>query len=101
MLWVSAVSFKEGFILSQDGGLIVNILKRTASFEDRAAAAGPPLAQSIRLNVPKKTKLYVDQTLRERESGAAMHRAFQMDLSRLRLAAASAYVKVEDWFLFI
>ncbi|KAK1881468.1 Bardet-Biedl syndrome 1 protein [Dissostichus eleginoides] len=77
----------------EDGGLIVNILKRTASFEDRAAAAGPPLAQSVRLNVPKKTKLYVDQTLRERESGAAMHRAFQMDLSRLRLAAASAYVK--------
>ncbi|KAK1881132.1 Bardet-Biedl syndrome 1 protein like [Dissostichus eleginoides] len=77
----------------EDGGLIVNILKRTASFEDRAATAGPPLAQSVRLNVPKKTKLYVDQTLRERESGAAMHRAFQMDLSRLRLAAASAYVK--------
>ncbi|KAI4796513.1 hypothetical protein KUCAC02_026932 [Chaenocephalus aceratus] len=77
----------------EDGGLIVNILKRTASFEDRAAAAGPPLAQSVRLNVPKKTKLYVDQTLRERESGAAMHRAFQMDLSRLRLAAAGAYVK--------
>ncbi|KAF3852995.1 hypothetical protein F7725_013683 [Dissostichus mawsoni] len=42
----------------EDGGLIVNILKRTASFEDRAAAAGPPLAQSVRLNVPKKTKLY-------------------------------------------
>uniref|UniRef100_A0A672FG31 Bardet-Biedl syndrome 1 n=1 Tax=Salarias fasciatus TaxID=181472 RepID=A0A672FG31_SALFA len=75
------------------GGLIVKILKRTAVFDDRDGAPGPPQAQSIRLNVPKKTKLYVDQTLRERESGAAMHRAFQMDLSRLRLAAAKAYVK--------
>uniref|UniRef100_A0A672JCV0 Bardet-Biedl syndrome 1 n=1 Tax=Salarias fasciatus TaxID=181472 RepID=A0A672JCV0_SALFA len=76
------------------GGLIVKILKRTAVFDDRDGAPGPPQAQSIRLNVPKKTKLYVDQTLRvSGESGAAMHRAFQMDLSRLRLAAAKAYVK--------
>ncbi|CAJ1081330.1 Bardet-Biedl syndrome 1 protein [Xyrichtys novacula] len=78
---------------TKGGGLMVKILKRTAAFEDRDNAPGPPLAQSIRLNVPKKTKLYVDQTLRERENGLAMHRAFQMDLSRLRLAAAKAYVK--------
>ncbi|XP_042252634.1 Bardet-Biedl syndrome 1 protein [Thunnus albacares] len=78
---------------TKGGGLMVKILKRTAAFEDRDGAPGPPPAQSIRLNVPKKTKLYVDQTLRERDYGVAMHRAFQMDLSRLRLAAAKAYVK--------
>ncbi|KAK2820185.1 hypothetical protein Q5P01_023144 [Channa striata] len=78
---------------TKGGGLMVKILKRTAGFQDRDSAPGPPLAQSVRLNVPKKTKLYVDQTLRERENGLAMHRAFQMDLSRLRLAAAKAYVK--------
>uniref|UniRef100_A0A667YJI7 BBSome complex member BBS1 n=1 Tax=Myripristis murdjan TaxID=586833 RepID=A0A667YJI7_9TELE len=70
------------------GGLMVKILKRTATFDERDNAPGPPLAQSVRLNVPKKTKLYVDQTLRERENGVAMHRAFQMDLSRLRLASS-------------
>lgn len=75
------------------GGLMMKILKRTAAFDDRDSAPGPPLAQSIRLNVPKKTKLYVDQTLRERENGVEMHRAFQMDLSRVRLSAAKAYVK--------
>uniref|UniRef100_A0A8C7KS45 BBSome complex member BBS1 n=1 Tax=Oncorhynchus kisutch TaxID=8019 RepID=A0A8C7KS45_ONCKI len=78
---------------TKGGGLIVKILKRTAVFDDRDSAPGPPLAQSIRLNIPKKTKLYVDQTMRERENAVAMHRAFQMDLSRLRLAAARAYVK--------
>ncbi|XP_070707825.1 Bardet-Biedl syndrome 1 protein [Pempheris klunzingeri] len=78
---------------TKGGGLMVKILKRTAAFDDKDSAPGPPLAQSVRLNVPKKTKLYVDQTLRERENGVAMHSAFQMDLSRLRLAAASAYVK--------
>lgn len=81
-------------VATRGGGLMMKILKRTAAFEDRDSAPGPPVAQSVRLNVPKKTKLYVDQTLRERENGLAMHRAFQMDLSRLRLAAAKAYVKV-------
>ncbi|KAG9338211.1 hypothetical protein JZ751_026964 [Albula glossodonta] len=78
---------------TKGGGLMVKILKRTAVFEDRDTAPGPPLAQSIRLNIPKKTKLYVDQTMRERENAVAMHRAFQMDLSRLRLAVARAYVQ--------
>uniref|UniRef100_A0A3P8UTG5 BBSome complex member BBS1 n=1 Tax=Cynoglossus semilaevis TaxID=244447 RepID=A0A3P8UTG5_CYNSE len=78
---------------TKGGGLMVKILKRTAIFDDRDGTPGPPLAQSVRLNVPKKTKLYVDQTLRERENGVAMHRAFYMDLSRMRLAAAKAYVK--------
>ncbi|XP_071770695.2 BBSome complex member BBS1 [Centroberyx gerrardi] len=97
---VSGVCFgrygrEDGTLLmtTKGGGLIVKILKRTAAFDDRDSAPGPPPAQSVRLNVPKKTKLYVDQTLRERENGVAMHRAFQMDLSRLRLAAAKAYVK--------
>ena len=30
--------------------------------------------QTIKLNIPKKTKLFVDQTLRERESATTMHR---------------------------
>ncbi|KAM8889205.1 BBSome complex member BBS1 isoform 1-T2 [Synchiropus picturatus] len=77
---------------TKGGGLIVKILKRTAVFEERDSAPGPPLAQSVRLSVPKKTKLYVDQTLRERENAVVMHRAFQMDLTRLRLAVAKAYV---------
>lgn len=30
--------------------------------------AGPPDAQNKKLDVPKKTKLYVDQTTRERDN---------------------------------
>lgn len=50
----------------------MKILKRTAVFDDKDSAPGPPIAQSIRLNVPKKTKLYVDQTLRERENAVGL-----------------------------
>ena len=50
--------------------------------------------QDIPLNVPKKTKLYVEQTQREREQAIDMHRIFQRDLCKLRLSTARAYVKV-------
>ena len=50
------------------GGLIIKILKRTANFEEKDISAGPPASQNQKLNVPKKTKLFVDQTMREREN---------------------------------
>ena len=53
------------------GGLLIKILKRTATFEERDLSVGPPAAQNVKLNVPKKTKLFVDQTLRERENGVS------------------------------
>jgi hypothetical protein len=46
------------------------------------------------VQVPKKTRLYVEQTQREREQAADMHRIFQRDLARLRLTTARAYVKI-------
>uniref|UniRef100_A0A2I3GZH0 BBSome complex member BBS1 n=1 Tax=Nomascus leucogenys TaxID=61853 RepID=A0A2I3GZH0_NOMLE len=78
---------------TRGGGLIIKILKRTAVFAEGGTEVGPPPAQAMKLNVPRKTRLYVDQTLREREAGTAMHRAFQTDLYLLRLRAARAYLQ--------
>lgn len=58
------------------------------------SATGPPPEQDVPLQVPKKTRLYVEQTQREREHAVDMHRTFQRDLCKLRLSAARAYVKV-------
>jgi hypothetical protein len=44
--------------------------------------------------IPKTTRLSLQQAQREREQGVAMHRSFQRDLVKTRLAAARAYVKV-------
>lgn len=54
---------------SLGGGLIIKILKRTAVFVEGGGELGPPPAQATKLSVPRKTRLYVDQTLREREAG--------------------------------
>ncbi|KAK1335590.1 hypothetical protein QTO34_003382 [Cnephaeus nilssonii] len=54
---------------TRGGGLIIKILKRTAVFVEGGGELGPPPAQATKLSVPRKTRLYVDQTLREREAG--------------------------------
>ena len=46
-----------------------------------------------KLNIPKKTKLFVEQSSRERENGTLMHRVFQHDLFLLRLNTARSFVR--------
>jgi len=58
-------------LLFAGGGLIVKMLKRTAQFDQKSwTVAGPPAAQNVKLDIPKKTKLFLDQTVREREAGS-------------------------------
>uniref|UniRef100_A0A7S0XEZ2 Bardet-Biedl syndrome 1 N-terminal domain-containing protein n=1 Tax=Chromulina nebulosa TaxID=96789 RepID=A0A7S0XEZ2_9STRA len=75
------------------GSITVKIWKRSADIDNFNPPSGPPPEQDIPLPIPKKTKLYVDQTQRERDQAPSMHRAFHKDLCRLRLETARAYVK--------
>merc|ERR1719382_1989672 len=78
----------------KSGALMVKILQRNANLEVSSTTPGPPPEQDIPLDVPKKTKLYVEQTSREREQAIDMHRTFQRDLCKLRLSTAKAYVNL-------
>ncbi|CEL99367.1 unnamed protein product [Vitrella brassicaformis CCMP3155] len=87
----------------KSGAILVKILSRTSTLEParsgsslsdgEEATGGPvPAEQDVPLNIPKKTRLYVEQMDRERQSAVHMHRTFQRDLCRLRLKTARAYV---------
>eukprot|EP00762_Andalucia_godoyi_P003668 ANDGO_00627.mRNA.1 Bardet-Biedl syndrome 1 protein homolog len=80
-------------LLGRSGSLYIKILPRKAQL-DIKADVGPPPEQDIPLALPKKTKLYVDQTHREREFSLDMHRIFQRDLCRIRLTTVRAYAKM-------
>lgn len=55
-------------MVTQNGSLIVKILKRTAKFvELDTGTSSTAINTFARLVIPKKTKLFVDQTMRERE----------------------------------
>ncbi|XP_076805995.1 BBSome complex member BBS1-like [Clavelina lepadiformis] len=75
------------------GALQVMILKRTAEYADHSSHKGPPMSQKMKLNIPKKTQLFVDQTVRERENGTKMFQNFQHDLQLMRLSVAQTYLK--------
>lgn len=82
-------------LITIDGSLIVKILKRTAFFNmnnnDKNAIenhSNPPPAGN--LQIPKKSKVFVEQMTRERDNAPAIYTNFQAELWRLRLTAARA-----------
>lgn len=78
------------------GAITIKIMRRSADMDSAGGfsiATGPPPEQDVPLQIPKKTKLFVEQTQREREQAPDIHRAFQRDLCKMRLETARAYVK--------
>lgn len=82
-------------LLHTSGALAVKMLKRTAKLDPaKAPVPGPPREQDVPLAIPKKTKLYVELTQRERDNAVDMHRAFQHSLCKLRLVTARSYLRL-------
>ena len=68
--------------IGRNGSLTLKMMSRQADLEKSNIEAGPPPEQDIPLKVPKKTKLYVEQSEREVANAVSMHRTFQRDLCR-------------------
>ena len=81
-------------VLTKSGSVVVKMLARSANLQAAASPPGPPPEQSVPLAVPRQSQLGLDQATREREQAPDMHRAFQQDLSKLRLRAAQAYAEL-------
>ncbi|QDZ20277.1 Bardet-Biedl syndrome 1-like protein [Chloropicon primus] len=84
-------------VTTSSGSLDIKILARAAKLKPSAATSKllqeQVPEQDVPLNIPKKTRVYVEQTKREREKASEMHKGFQRDLCKLRLSTARAYVK--------
>ncbi|KJH52772.1 hypothetical protein DICVIV_00979 [Dictyocaulus viviparus] len=52
----------------QEGGLLVKLFRRKASLDEWLDVDDPPKPYNIKLNIPKKSKIFIDQTVREREN---------------------------------
>jgi Bardet-Biedl syndrome 1 protein len=62
------------------GHLLVKILKRTAQFTAQSSGTGMVPPQQIKMLVPKKTKLFMEQTLRERENAVGKSWIYNPDI---------------------
>uniref|UniRef100_A0A8D9BD26 Bardet-Biedl syndrome 1 protein n=1 Tax=Cacopsylla melanoneura TaxID=428564 RepID=A0A8D9BD26_9HEMI len=81
------------------GAVSAKLLRRTATFglvgekeEKWWEAAGPQEPSQIQLMVPKKSKIFVEQTLRERAECKVMHGIFQKSLLQLNADASQMYL---------
>lgn len=86
-------------LVTTDGSLFVKILKRTAEFRATNSSSDllstqPSSTPAHSLQIPKKSKVFVEQTVRERENAPAIYANFQSEMWRLRLKAARATVDV-------
>ncbi|KAF2901979.1 hypothetical protein ILUMI_04215 [Ignelater luminosus] len=83
-------------IITTSGTMNFKILKRTADFNLNRDNSISPAAQSKPLPLPKRSKLFLEQSMRERQHAVDMHQSFQQDLVRLRLIAARTVVQVNS-----
>ncbi|GAB1599863.1 Bardet-Biedl syndrome 1 protein-like [Argonauta hians] len=81
-------------LTTRSGGLIVKILRRRADLDVKDVNQGQTLLQGGKLNIPRKTKLFVNQSIRERENPVAMFRTFQRDLRLFQLNTARQFLQV-------
>ncbi|KYN20035.1 Bardet-Biedl syndrome 1 protein [Trachymyrmex cornetzi] len=70
------------------GGLCMKILKRTADFNTNNSISNSSSSNTSKFSIPKKTRLFVDQTIRERAEAKKIHNTFQQGFLRLRLTTA-------------
>lgn len=74
-------------MITMGGGLNVKILKRTADFGNRNVAHLFN-TEDNKFMIPKKTKLFVEQTMRERSEAEEIYKSFQQGFLRLKLQSA-------------
>ena len=81
-------------VVTRSGSLLVKMLPRTATFDAADRSGGPPPEQDVPLAIPKKTRLYLEQTEREKEMAPKMHRTFQTETVRLQVKVAKTYLQL-------
>lgn len=55
----------------------MKLFRRTGTLEKKLGEVGAVQAQFRKLNIPRRTQIYVDQTLREREHAQLMHQVIK------------------------
>jgi len=81
-------------MVTQKGNLNIKLLKRNYDFNSVRMADLYPVEQDIPIELPKISKLYLEQTEREKQKALSMHRIFQGDILSLRVRVYENYAKV-------
>ncbi|CAB3410752.1 unnamed protein product [Caenorhabditis bovis] len=78
-------------ICFKDGSVCVRMFRRLANFDEKMDFNPRPPVHSIKLQIPKKTKVFIDQTVREKDNAGKINQAYQKDLFLLRCRIAEVF----------
>ena len=78
------------------GALEVLSFDRETQYSDQGIVQTPSASQRVKLEIPKKSQLYIDQMKREQENYLDMFQNFQYDIRKIKLAAARSYCQSLD-----
>ncbi|CAD6184612.1 unnamed protein product [Caenorhabditis auriculariae] len=81
-------------ICFKDGSVCVRMFRRKANFDEKRDLNPHPATHTLKLAIPKKTKLFIDQSVRERDHGDRINQTYQKDLFLLRCRVAESYAEV-------
>ncbi|WKX91859.1 hypothetical protein Q1695_010132 [Nippostrongylus brasiliensis] len=84
---------EEGALIigTKEGGLLIKLFRRKASLEERIDLVAAPKAYNIKLNIPKKSKIFIDQTVRERDNFNQISQTYQRDLFLIKHHTTTAF----------
>ncbi|CAH8651370.1 unnamed protein product [Heterobilharzia americana] len=81
-------------LISQGGHMFILIVKRSAAFIPINVISDRTLNKLDQLNIPKKSKLFMDLITREQLNASQMYRQFMHDLSFIKRSVATTFLNV-------
>ncbi|KAI8810449.1 ciliary BBSome complex subunit 1-domain-containing protein [Cladochytrium replicatum] len=87
---------RRGKALKIESPAVVSASNENISLDPGSFPSYPPKEQEIPINVPKKTKAFLDIMQREKADSAGIYQRFQRDLSRLRNLIESSHSKLQS-----
>lgn len=81
-------------IISEKGSLYLKSIDKSVILESSSYKKATASNDEGKLDIPKKTTLYVDLMEREKENFREMHEIFQSDLNRLKFKTLDTYTKL-------
>ncbi|KAA3681898.1 Bardet-Biedl syndrome 1 protein [Paragonimus westermani] len=81
-------------LITHSGALCLLLVKRSAQFRPLDVISRHPNAQMARLELPKKTKLFLDLADREKEHAHEIYGRYNHDLVLLRCTVAKAFLEL-------
>lgn len=79
-----------------DGSLVIKILRRNSEFSKLELNPNGllNLKGNLTIAIPKKSNIFIEQTIREKDNASQIHNIFQADLWRMRLTAAKYTLQI-------